>query len=515
MLPPDQPLQPSPTDHPPGWLQRFWQPETGIFLVIWFVLMVGGSSKLLRDPGTFWHIVVGKRIVEHGDFITKDPFSFTRAGERWVAWQWGGDVVMAVLHNIGGFDSVLVGGVTLLAGLYTWLGHRLMAAGMHWLYASVVVAAAVGVSAHNFHLRPHLATMILFGLTYATLVDFEAGRVGIRRLYWLVPLFVVWANTHGGFLGGFATCGMAFVGWGVYYFWGKPPIQDVRTLWILAGLVVVLALTALVNPFGWEIPRIWFRIMFGLDLTSYIEEHARLNPMEPKGFVTLAAGVAYLVALAGTWRRPRITWLLPLVWLVLSISRVRHGPLFIPAATLALADMLPYITFGRRQPILALEPVRQSIGWTPFFLPALLVTLSLILHAAQVKVPIIGYGWARHDPANWPTDMVQPLQTLEQSVPDGTPIYCEYLDGSFIMYYAPRLRVYNDDRCELYGDKWQIEQLRLISEIPQEIEQRADETGFRYALVRHGTPLHNYMESSPRWKVVAPGRNATIYVRQP
>ena len=40
-------------------LNRLLRPETGFYLGIWLFLMVGGRSRLFRDPGTFWHTCIG------------------------------------------------------------------------------------------------------------------------------------------------------------------------------------------------------------------------------------------------------------------------------------------------------------------------------------------------------------------------------------------------------------------------------------------------------------------------
>src|SRR5205814_70247 len=48
---------------------------------------------------------------------------------------------------------------------------------------------------------------------FARLCDFEAGRTSLRSLFWLVPLFAVWTNVHGGVLGGMGTLGLTVCGW--------------------------------------------------------------------------------------------------------------------------------------------------------------------------------------------------------------------------------------------------------------------------------------------------------------
>src|SRR5216683_1662865 len=112
-------------------LQAFWCPETGIFLAIWLVLMVGGRTRLFRDPGTFWHTVVGERILSTGEFLDHDPFSYTFGGQPWTPYEWLGECAMALIHRVDGFDSLLLAATVGIAALFTWAGHRLLRVGLH------------------------------------------------------------------------------------------------------------------------------------------------------------------------------------------------------------------------------------------------------------------------------------------------------------------------------------------------------------------------------------------------
>src|SRR5947209_2395091 len=112
-------------------LRKYWPVETPFFLVIWLFLMLAGRGNAFRDPGSLWHIVVGERILQQRQLMYTDPFSFTCAGQPWIAQQWLGEVALALLHRLGGLDAILVFTSTLLAGLYTWVAHRMLRAGLH------------------------------------------------------------------------------------------------------------------------------------------------------------------------------------------------------------------------------------------------------------------------------------------------------------------------------------------------------------------------------------------------
>src|SRR5262245_50644004 len=156
--------------------QRRWVgPGALAFLAIWLLLLTAGRSRFFRDPGTFWHTTTGEQILANG-FIRSDPYTFTFGGTWWVPFQWLGEVAMALAHRAGGFDTQLLGAVTLLAAVFGWLAARLLRTGVRPLIASLVVALAVAAAALHFHVRPHLFTIAGLAVTAAWLADCEAGR---------------------------------------------------------------------------------------------------------------------------------------------------------------------------------------------------------------------------------------------------------------------------------------------------------------------------------------------------
>src|SRR5207302_10830997 len=60
-----------------------------------------GYQKLFRDSDAGWHIRNGEAILGTGALPHTDPYSFTRAGQPWFAWEWLSDVVSGALHRAG------------------------------------------------------------------------------------------------------------------------------------------------------------------------------------------------------------------------------------------------------------------------------------------------------------------------------------------------------------------------------------------------------------------------------
>ena len=514
---------------------------------------------MLRDPGSFWHVVAGEKMLDAGQVIREDPFSFTRAGKPWVADQWLAECCMAAVHRVAGWDGLLLLTATLLAGVYAWIAARLLRGGLHILPAILLMAMAMMVGSPQFHVRPLIVTIVLLGVTFGWLVDVEARSRRFRQLWWLVPLFLLWTNMHGGMLGGLGTVAICLGGWCVSTACRFRTGADASSLanQVVASILLLIALAAtiLVSPYGLAMPQEWLETL-AMPLPHFIEEHAPLDLAEPIGWATLALGAVYLVTLIGVFpgtvpifasakmglspsrqRWPRITWLVPLVWFVLAFFRVRNAPLFGVTAVIALADMLPYSRVGQwleQRDLLRVARPERAWGVTgtnlvanhalagratqftkrsliALLLPVVVVAAAALLQIGGVRLPVIGRGWARFDPAECPVELEQTLDKINRSSAKGARIFNDMNFGGFLIYHAPHLRVFIDDRCPLYGTEFLLAYDHARREDPAQIDLWRRQYGFDYALVETGRQFDRYLSGSPGWTQVQSSSAATLY----
>lgn len=490
--------------------------ETAIFLILWLGLLLTGRSLLFQDPGTFWHVAVGQYMLAHGEVIRSDPFSFTRGDHPWTAHQWLSECLMAVLHRAGGWDMLLLATATLLAGLYTWIASRLLRAGLHLLPTLLVLAAVLAASAHNLHVRPLVFSLVGMAWTYGLLVDIEAGRRRLVTALWLVPAFVLWANLHAGVLGGIGSLGLVAAGWVGAWLLGKPsPIRSRRDLAVVAAVTVGAVLSVVVGPYGVNLPRAWLRTL-GLPLAGLIQEHAPLEFASAAGVAVVALMLAYAALLAGAFPAwPRVVWLLPAVWLVLGIHRVRNAPLLAIVAALAIADMLRGSRIGevlhRRGWVCGDSgPSARSSGrWTTAAWAALL--LGVLVQVAGFEAPLVGRGWVKLDQRRWPVELIPEIRRINAASPEGTRIFNDLDFGGLLIYYAPRLRSFIDDRCALYGRDLLAQYDALRNREPAAIEEWRAKYGFRYALIETGGLLDRHLASCGAWKPLGRSPVAVLY----
>jgi hypothetical protein len=481
------------------------------FVVAWVVLVAAAGSRFLRDPGTFWHVLTGDRIFASG-FPRRDWLSFTFGGEPWIAHQWLAECAMSLLHRAGGLDALVVATAAALALLFAWLFHRLLRSGVAMRWALLLAAVAFLGGSHHFHVRPHVVSILLFAWSYALLVDVEAGRRRLRDLLWLWPAFLVWVNSHGAVVGGLGTlalvaaawCAAAWAGW-------RTPLVGRRDMPAAAALVIGCCATVLLNPYGLDLVRTWGTILGSRALPRMIVEHA--SSLRTGAWQVFVLGAAYGVVLVTTPPRrwTATTALLPVVWLVLALQRVRHAPLFAMAATLAMAELLPRsgaVAWLRRRRV-------DVLGGAPAVAPfpracaavaAAGIAVTMLVHRVAPAVAVV-----RLDPSYWPMSTVPALRTAAAELPSAAPVLNDMELGGFVAYHAPSLRILVDDRWELYGDTFMVESIWAA---PAWIERWAARGDARVALASHGSGLDRHLRSAPGWYGVATTPTATLYRRR-
>ena len=501
--------------------RKWWCAQTTCFFLLWAGLLWFAPSNMLGDPGTMWHTVVGERMLQTGELLRFDPFTFSCQGQPWIAQQWLGEIAMALLHRLGGLDAVVLATVTLLAATYAFLTGRFSRTGLPGLACVVLIMLVIAASSYHFLPRPHIVTIALMAWMYALLSDIEAGRRSPHLLLLLPLLYVMWTNIHGGVLGGIATSTCVLLGWLVWHRLprvrrhGEKPVAGPVIIGAAASLSFV---AVLVNPYGTALPRVWVSLMGSEVLPKLIIEHAPMQVLSVEGVTVLALAVVYLTLLITAWSSGRrITWLMPLIWLGLTFARIRHGPLFAVIAAVAIADMLPHsplVAGLLQQTGRSLKPpvVPTRFGIRPVLIPALMVVLALALQANAVACPLIGARWSRLDPACWPVEATQELRRQIGRGGSGRKVFNDLGMGGYLIYAAPETHIYIDDRCELHRDDGLL-QYEQFSTKPELIDAFAAYEGIDWALTKTGSRFDRHFAVTQHWRQLHRDTTASLYGR--
>ncbi len=254
-----------------------------------------GYSKFFRDSDAGWHIRIGEMILRTGVLPHSDPFSFTRAGQPWVAWEWLSDILMGAVHQWAGLTGVaMLYGIAIAAGVWLWFRLNWDTGG-NFLIACAL--ASPMLSACNIHwlARPHVISWI-FLLAALRFCETLKGPLTWRQSIGVAIGTVLWTNMHASFF--FAALIPAIWAIGA---WLRPKIWEARGIEKArprdyAAVAVTAAVATLVNPYGWELHVHVAHYLLNHDLLDRIGEFQSFN-FHAEGALPIT--LALTIAMAG------------------------------------------------------------------------------------------------------------------------------------------------------------------------------------------------------------------------
>ena len=479
-----------------SFINRWLSTWPGIFLFTFATLALVIPSWFLSDPGTFWHIRTGEWMIDHQQILRTDPFS--QSESNWVPTQWLAEILMAYSYRIGGFGTLKILSSLIIATWISILVRRWFLAGMHpaivWLLASLVLM----IGALHFLARPLLINYLGITLLSYFILDFENRKAKASWLLWCFPLAVFWANCHGGYLGGLSIVGLATLIWTTQFLFSQGPIKDFRTLLTLWCGNFIWLLAPCISPFGIGMYEEWLKIWFKLDLSSYIIEHAapKLLDFYMLGAYAAFAAVTVFFFLSGKGAQHLGITASIWAWFFLALKRARNAPIFISIAAVMFEKIWLNLVSSQkiREDWIIRQPAKPSVK--------MIATLSLIVMGFLIS-SVFGWYQVTLDPKKWPVDLIDPMQHLARDYGPDTKIYNELNDGGFLIFYAPKWRVFQDDRCEIHAFRdgmndgsWITKTMHLEINAPDQLLLELQNRGIKIAIIPKDCPLEKLLQSS-------------------
>ena len=462
------------------------------------------------DADTGWHIRTGEHILATASVPRTDLFSFTKSGEPWFAWEWGADVIYALLHQLWGLKGVVILGAIQI-GLFAILLLRFMLwRGANMLLALGVLLTCFGAATLHYLARPHLFTLLFVPISLWML---EADqRKSSARLWWLVPLTLVWTNLHGGFLAWIACLGLAVVGTAVECLLMPPEGRDWRPVWRYSLLGVTCGLATLVNPYGYQLHMHIVEYLRSDWIRNLIQEFQspsfRTENMLQFELILLLGLMAAGSALANR-RVTEALWIL--FWAHQSLASVRHATVFVAVAgpVVAVEATRWWNRFQTGAPKASVRKILDNLardmsgnfGWTSVW--PLIVIAALAMQEERVR-------W----PKDFPEAMI-PVRMVEkhQHLLVGRRVLTTDQWGDYLIYkFHPRTKVFFDGRSDFYGQKLGDDYVQ-VSHGHHEWRKILDRHQFEAALVPLEWPLASLLKLDPKWRLVDDDGKSLIFER--
>jgi hypothetical protein len=463
------------------------------FFLMVFALAVRQSAYI--DPDLWWHLQAGQDMVQSQSIPKVDPYSFTKAGSEWVAHEWLSEVVMYLIYRVSGWGGLLFVFSALIA-ITLYLVYR-RCEGQPYVAALAILLAAAS-SSPLFGIRPQMITFLLAAIFIGLLTRYAADGQS-RRLWWIIPLMLLWVNFHAGYALGLGLIGLYIVSLLLDRKWNLVP---------RLGLILLIA-TAVVplNPNGFRMFSYPFETLTSPSMAAYIEEWASPD-FHKIMFLPLAVLLfMLLVALTLSLRRPATSELfLLLVTGFGALRSARHIPIFALIATPILARHVWDIMTTRGWEKYFTRPEAPAAG---FALAFNLVFLLAPTTLGVVRISHFVSNQPAYEAKNYPQAAVNFLTA--QQLPG--PIYNRYGWGGYLIRRLhPNYRVYIDGRADVYGDSFMVETIRTYDG-HTDWRKPLERLGVRTVIIEPTAPLASLLREDNAWDKVYEDRQAVIFTR--
>ena len=475
-----------------GWCRLIPGPSDLVFALVLVLVLIGGRHALFNDPGTLWHLRLGRDIVASGSVPRCDTLTFTRTHAPWVDQSWGFDVLLALVVDHAGWSAVVALTALVLAAVYGALAGGLIRDGISPVVAVVVALSMAAIGCIHFLIRPHILTLAFVYLTLRVCQkQHERGGLSVA---WVPVFTAILANLHGGFLALPAIVATAAVGHAISGPWDQDRQRNAIRFFLA---FLASCLTALLNPYGWDLYRHVGNLLVFSGVTSLICEYqsAPFGKPEARELEMVLLALVGLSAISNR-RVDRYHLVHLLVWLHLALTSIRNAPLFALVAATPLATLLD-------GPSLAPRTGWMDHGRNSLWVPGLATSLVLLVAAGA---PLGGF-----DSRMWPFSA---LATLNDQ-PASSRLFHEQDWGGLIEAECRPIRSsYLDDRFELFGKDAILEYCDALNGGPTWDTIR-DRDRIDMVWVKPDRGLAKRMFEEPGWTVLYRDSVSVLFGRKP
>jgi len=383
-----------------------------LLLVALFAMRQVGS----HDVG--FHLAAGESILEGNGWPRTDTLTYTVTGNEYIDTSWGFQVVLAAANRLAGPAGMTFLSIVVAVGIFVLLIRTTRLAAADSGSLSVVLFLGAIASEIRFEPRPELFSYLLLALSLHVLQRHTEGLPS--PLWLLVPIHLLWANTHS----------LVILGWGAMgCFVAGLAVRDRKVDGRLTGWCAAAVAIGLVNPYGEGRPFYpWLAI---------------------KAFqLLLLLAVISIVPLFRSRRFPSLFLLL--MFAPLAVALVRNVPLLVIACLPGIVWSLPLAA--------GLERLRIGEPWrlrcrrgVAIAVAVLAVVLGLRVatdayYIADRRQTRVGFGWNR---LILPVDAVGYINAVH---PPGRML--NHLGFGGYLGWATGRPVFIDGRLEVVGERF-------------------------------------------------------------
>ena len=453
-----------------------------------YALLVLAGNRLLIDPDTMWQITVGQWIIDHRAVPQTDVYSFTMRDQPWISTQWLAQLLFANAYAIAGWSGPVVLAATAIAATFALMA-KFLARCLSESTTLVFIAAALALTVPHLLARPHVLALPVLVMWVGGLIA-AADRRGAPSL-WLLPLMVLWANLHGGFVFGLVL--IAPIALDAVSGADVSLRKSLALRWALFGAAALIA--ACCTPYGWNSLLASQKILaLGGALPLIMEwkpqDFGSVGPFE----VCLLLGIG--LALFRGVKLPPLRIVLLLGLLHIALAQGRAAEILALLAPLILAAPLAKQIGGPEPTVAPAPPLRG----------ATFVGIAVALVAGTVA-----YASVHRFEPHMRGSPVAAVTELKKS--NLARVFNDYDFGGYLI--ANGVAPFIDGRTELYGEKFFVDHNAASGLMePENLFRLLEEYKIEATLMRTQSAATKLLDHIDGWQKIYSDEIATIHVRK-
>ncbi|MCL5970813.1 MAG: hypothetical protein M1450_04930 [Patescibacteria group bacterium] len=243
-----------------------------------YVLVFITSLFMPGDPDLGWHLKYGEYFFKNHQVLRDNTFSTMMANYHWANTSWGTDLITFFFYNILGFWGLAIFSSTVVTLTFFFFSKAAkLSAWEQILIFPLLIYLESPLNVVSF--RGQQLSILFIGILFFILSAYKEKiiifkKFSFERIYLVVPLFLIWVNTHGEFI----------LGLGLFFIWIIiDALQKIyskeKNSFINKKILILLVLSLLattINPFGIGIHK-EVLMHFGSPLLKDVGEYLPFN----------------------------------------------------------------------------------------------------------------------------------------------------------------------------------------------------------------------------------------------
>ncbi len=473
----------------------------GGVMIVTLSLFISGE----QDPDFWWHLRIGRWMLEGGRLPSTDIFTYTVPGHVWTDHEYLTEILMWLVYSAAG-----VVGLSIAFGLLTWAGFWILYRHVRrqpWVIVGMGLAIGAIAGSPIWGPRAQMITFFLSCLELYWLHGYLSGRS--RALYLFPLVMVLWANLHGGWVIGFVWLGVALVAELIGWAWDRSSPAHRKHVRFLAIITAFSVVAVAATPHGFSLYPYPFQTQGSVAQQRLIVEW--FSPDFHQVYLRPFEAMVFLVIIGFALRRPPLyEFLITLVALGLALQSVRNVALFVAVATPVMIG--GYSAYWKE--LSAARGWKLELPPRKIFAIATAVVLTVIALATTLRIAD-SISPARQQSLDLSSYPVGAADWLASHPEVGTRMYNQYGWGGYLsdrFYPQPNRRVFIFGEAALMGDPL-LNQYEDVQTLRPDWKQVLDQYKVDYIVYNRGEALANVLATQPDWTLVYEDSVAVIYVR--